>query len=119
MGSESKLKKVNYIGLIDTFIIMGVLLVYFSTLYKTLTNGFGSGFDDAYMFFRYAQNLVNTQQFVWNLGEAPIYGPTSIPFVYVVALFIEIIPAIKSNFLLPIVSWLFGLWTAILLLVIT
>lgn len=103
--------------LISFVIIIGVLLFYFLALYKTLSNGFGSGFDDAYMFFRYAQNLVHHQQLTWNLGESPIYGPTSIPYVYIVAIFILLLP-LKSNFLLPFVSWIIGLFVVILLFII-
>ncbi len=109
-------KTVNYYYLLNSLIIISILLIYFSALYKTLTDGFGGNFDDAYMFFRYAQNLVQNHQFAWNPGENPIYGPTSIPYVYVVAAFIKVIP-LRSNFLLPIISWLIGLFVVILLFV--
>jgi len=40
--------------------------------------------DDAYIFFRYAENIVNGYGFVWNIGEQPIEGYSS--FLYLVVL---------------------------------
>jgi hypothetical protein len=43
-------------------------------------------FDDAYMFLRYAHNLLAGFGMRWNRGEAPVFGATSLPHVLVVAL---------------------------------
>jgi hypothetical protein len=42
-------------------------------------------FDDAYMFLRYAHNLIAGFGLRWNRGEPPVYGATSLPHVAVVA----------------------------------
>lgn len=65
--------------------LFSALLVYFSLftflranyLYTTIL-------DDAYIFFRYAENIVNGYGFVWNIHEAPVEGYTS--FLYLVLL---------------------------------
>ena len=44
-------------------------------------------FDDAYMFLRYAHNLIAGFGLRWNRGEPPVYGATSLPHVAVVAFF--------------------------------
>ena len=42
--------------------------------------------DDAYIFLRYAENVVNGHGFVWNVGEQPVEGYTS--FLYLVVIII-------------------------------
>jgi hypothetical protein len=42
-------------------------------------------FDDAYMFLRYAHNWLAGFGLRWNRDEAPVYGATSLPQVFVVA----------------------------------
>ncbi|MDH3267801.1 MAG: hypothetical protein OEM46_02995 [Ignavibacteria bacterium] len=71
----------------NKIIIFICLLAYFaiinflrnSYLYTTIL-------DDAYIFFRYAENIVNGYGFVWNIGEAPVEGYTS--FLYLSTLII-------------------------------
>lgn len=66
--------------------------------------------DDAYIFFRYAENIVNGHGFVWNIGEQPIEGYTS--FLYLVVL-------IFAKFLsldLELFSIIFGIITSTLTL---
>lgn len=61
------------------------LLIYFSFftflrasyLYTTIL-------DDAYIFFRYAENIASGYGFVWNIGETPVEGYTS--FIYLILL---------------------------------
>ena len=52
----------------------------------TLLHAPPTSFDDAYMFLRYAHNLIDGYGLRWNRGEAPVYGATSLPHVLVVAL---------------------------------
>jgi len=66
--------------------------------------------DDAYIFFRYAENIVNGYGFVWNIGEQPVEGYTS--FLYLVVL-------IFAKFLsldLEIFSIIFGVFTSTFIL---
>lgn len=66
--------------------------------------------DDPYIFFRYAENIVNGYGFVWNIGEQPIEGYTS--FLYLVVL-------IFAKFLsldLELFSIIFGIITSTLTL---
>jgi hypothetical protein len=43
-------------------------------------------FDDAYMFVRYANNWLAGCGMAWNCGEAPVYGATSLPHAWLVAM---------------------------------
>jgi len=62
-----------------------VLLVAGERLW-TLLHAPPTSFDDAYMFLRYAHNLLDGYGLRWNRGEPPVYGATSLPHVLVVAL---------------------------------
>ncbi len=42
-------------------------------------------FDDAYMFIRYADNLLAGHGVAWNPGEEPTYGATSLLYLFLVA----------------------------------
>ena len=39
-------------------------------------------FDDAYMFLRYADHILAGEGMVWNIGEGPVYGATSLAYVF-------------------------------------
>ena len=70
----------RYYGLIA----LGLGLAFF--LLSTLLAYFGSTlFDDAYMFIRYADNLLDGHGLVWNQGEDPVYGTTSLLYAFTVA----------------------------------
>ena len=42
--------------------------------------------DDAYIFFRYAENIFNGFGFVWNIGELPVEGYTSFLYLAILVL---------------------------------
>jgi hypothetical protein len=46
-------------------------------------------FDDAYMFIRYARHVLSGDGLCWNRGEAPVFGATSLPHVWLLAAVIE------------------------------
>jgi arabinofuranosyltransferase len=71
----SKTKIVIFISLLAYFAIFNFLRN--SYLYTTIL-------DDAYIFFRYAENVSNGFGFVWNIGEPPVEGYTS--FFYLATL---------------------------------
>ncbi len=72
-----KTKLIIFISLLAYFAIFNFLRN--SYLYTTIL-------DDAYIFFRYAENIVNGYGFVWNIGEVPVEGYTS--FLYLSTLII-------------------------------
>lgn len=43
-------------------------------------------FDDAGMFYRYAWNLRHGYGLAWNVGQGPVFGLTSIPWVFLILL---------------------------------
>ncbi|MFI5236662.1 MAG: hypothetical protein ACHQLA_01835 [Ignavibacteriales bacterium] len=88
-------------------IIFICLLVYFA-IFNFLRNSYllTTILDDAYIFFRYAENIVNGNGFVWNIGEAPVEGYTS--FLYLFALII----AKFLSFDLEVFAILFGTVTS-------
>lgn len=49
-------------------------------------------YDDAYMFVRYADHLLAGEGMVWNVGEGPVYGATSLAYVLAVIPFRLIFP---------------------------
>lgn len=42
-------------------------------------------FDDAFMFIRYAENLLHGEGYTWNAGDPPVFGVTSILYTWAVA----------------------------------
>lgn len=54
-------------------------------------NGFKI-YDDAYMFVRYADHVLAGEGMVWNTGEGPVYGATSLAFVFAVIPFRLLMP---------------------------
>lgn len=71
----------------NKIIIFICLLAYFA-IFNFLRNSYlyTTILDDAYIFFRYAENIVNGYGIVWNIGEAPVEGYTS--FLYLFTLII-------------------------------
>jgi hypothetical protein len=65
--------------------VLVVVCVSFERLYA-LIHAPPTDFDDAYMFLRYARNVIAGYGLRWNRDEPPVYGATSIPHVLVVAL---------------------------------
>lgn len=54
-------------------------------------------FDDAYMFVRYADNLLHGYGYTWNPGEAPTFGCTSIPYTLLVACARRLLPGLSAS----------------------
>jgi len=69
--------------------------------------------DDAYIFFRYAENIYNGFGFVWNIGEPPVEGYTS--FLYLAILVLSKFFTID----LELFSILFGIISSALTLYIS
>ncbi len=70
----------------------------------TLAHAPPTYFDDAYMFLRYARNLIDGYGLRWNRGEPPVYGATSLPHVLIVALVRWASPALSNAAVLQISS---------------
>lgn len=71
----TKTKIIIFISLVAYFAVLNSFRLNY--LYTTIL-------DDAYIFLRYAENIVNGYGFVWNIHEAPVEGYTS--FLYLVVL---------------------------------
>jgi hypothetical protein len=65
------------------------------------------GFDDAFMFYRYALQMRAGHGFVWNVPDGPAFGPTSLLWTFVVTAF-SLLPLTQSHTLI-LASWIFGL----------
>ena len=67
----NKTKIINFLSLAAFFLVLNLLRLNY--IHTTIL-------DDAYIFFRYAENIVNGYGFVWNIHEPPVEGYTS--FLY-------------------------------------
>jgi hypothetical protein len=65
---------------------IAIVLVVAAERLWTLLHAPPTDFDDAYMFLRYAHNVIDGYGLRWNRGEAPVFGATSLPHVLVVTL---------------------------------
>jgi hypothetical protein len=57
---------------------------------RALVSAQATDFDDAYMFVRYAKHWLAGEGLRWNRGEAPVFGATSLPHVFAVALVMRV-----------------------------
>lgn len=63
------------------YYIPHIILLVFQILF------IGTAIDDAYITYHYAENLVKSGQLVWNIGEAPIEGYSTILLVLIQAVY--------------------------------
>jgi hypothetical protein len=54
-------------------------------------------FDDAFMFIRYAENLLDGHGYTWNAGDPAIFGVTSILFTWIITLVKGLFGGMMSN----------------------
>ena len=71
----SKTKIIIFILLVAYFAILNFLRLNY--LHTTIL-------DDAYIFLRYGENIVNGYGFVWNIGESPVEGYSSFLYLSVI-----------------------------------
>lgn len=69
-----------------------------------LTRAVPSDFDDAYMYLRYANNLLGGYGLAWNPGEGSVFGVTSLLHLLVLAKLRRVFPGLGAAALLRIAS---------------
>lgn len=94
--------------------LVGLAWYFTKPLLDFRAHGAVTTFDDAYMFVRYAHHLLSGDGVAWNAGAGPLYGLTSLPYVFVVAAGLATVP-LDDGLVLPLLSWgLAGLGLAVL-----
>jgi len=78
----------------------GSLAVGLAALAYIIYNSLPCFFDDAYMFIRYAQNILAGYGHAWNPGEGPAFGSTSVTHLAVVTLMKLCLPGLPDAQLL-------------------
>ncbi len=96
-------------------IAMLLIVVSLAAFLVYVFQHFSSGFDDAYMFIRYANNFRNGHEIAWNPGGEQTYGVTSLAYFAVVTLVKTLLPGIANGTLLVLVSTL-AIMLAVMLL---
>src|SRR3989344_5388213 len=80
---------------------IGILLLYASVLYAAVVMAIFPKWavDDAYITFRYAENLALHGELNWNVGEPPVEGYTGVALPVILAGFIKlgISPVVASR----------------------
>lgn len=79
---------------------LGLGLAVLAERAVTLAGSPPTDFDDAYMFVRYANNLLAGHGLAWNPGEPPVHGATSLLHVLVVAALRGLAPGLDDARLL-------------------
>jgi hypothetical protein len=87
---------------------------YARTLASALRHGRITEFDDAYMFVRYADNLIAGRGVSWNPDGAPTLGATTLPYLFVIAALRRFVH-VEPGLLVVIASSSFGLVAALVL----
>lgn len=68
-----------------------------------------SSFDDAYMFIRYARNLLGGRGIAWNSDGVQTYGATSLLYLFVITAALAVFPSAAPGTILAASSFTFGL----------
>ena len=76
-----------FLGILSLACLVQIFLVVLARLDQNRLD------DDAYMFVRYARNILNHGAVSWNPGEAPTYGLTSLGYLGLVLLLQTILRA--------------------------
>ena len=92
-------------NLLRLFFALVVVAVFLERL-RAFRHADPTDFDDAYMYLRYAHNALAGQWLVWNLGEAPVYGVTSVIHFLLVTLVRGLLPGIGQAAVLQVSSGL-------------
>lgn len=73
-----------------------------------LSNHLNTTFDDSYMFFRYAGNVLDGHGIAWNPDGVQTYGVTSLLYLFVIVLTSWMFPAAGSGPVLTVTSFVLG-----------
>lgn len=104
---------VSIMSVFTLVILTGVMVI---AVHEFISNP-PTVWDDALMFARYAHNLSETGIWVWNAGEAPVFGMTELAYGWSVYSVSQINPSLFPIALVQQTSTLFGvLWILILAL---
>ena len=90
----------NLLRLLCALVVVSVVL---ERVHAFLQAG-PTDFDDAYMYLRYAHNALAGHWLVWNPGEAPVYGVTSLLQLVLVTLLRGLLPGQGDAAILQIAS---------------
>ena len=114
MGIGRRLPRPTWRAALILLCLIGLARYYVKPILVLRAHGALTTFDDAYMFARYAHHVLSGNGVAWNVGAAPIYGLTSLPYVFVVAAGLAAVP-LEDGTVLPLLSWvLAGLALAVL-----
>lgn len=91
--------------------ILGLCLVFYSLVVDALfqADHLVSSFDDAYMFVRYARNMLAGHGIAWNPDGVQTYGVTSLLYMFVITAVLAIFPSAAPGPILSLSSFVFGL----------
>ena len=89
-----------------TAIIPAILVAWYCRMVWTAP---GTLFDDAFMYLRYAGNILAGHGFSWNPGDGNVYGVTSIAYTGIVTIARAVFPDMPAGVFLTRLSGLTGL----------
>jgi len=95
-------KTLNFLRLLCALV---VTVVFVERLHALRQAG-PTDFDDAYIYLRYAHNALAGQWLVWNPGQAPVYGVTSLLHFLLVTLVCGLFPGLGQAAVLQLASGL-------------
>jgi hypothetical protein len=95
----------RYLNALSIIIFLLALLSYFNYVENVSI----TGFDDAYMFVRYADNFLSGYGVAWNRDGTQTYGVTSILYLFWIVVLRWLFPEVDSANVLIRASALFGL----------
>lgn len=110
-GTLSEPRARSMIGIVLLFVLFFFYLVF---VFANLT----TSFDDAYMFLRYADNVLNGHGIAWNPDGVQTYGATSLLYLLLIVLGRGLFSQADGSAVLVITSSVLGLASLIVMAVI-
>ncbi|MBV6391055.1 MAG: hypothetical protein KPEEDBHJ_00259 [Anaerolineales bacterium] len=95
--------------LILVIVGLGAVIYFLAMDVLFLAGHLDSSFDDAYMFIRYARNLLGGHGIAWNSDGVQTYGATSLLYLFWIAAALAVFPSAAPGAILAVSSFTFGL----------
>jgi hypothetical protein len=92
-----------------TILGLGIVVYFLAMDALFLADHLDSSFDDAYMFIRYARNLLDGHGVAWNSDGVQTYGVTSLLYLFLIAAVLWLFPSAAPGPVLAASSFIFGL----------
>jgi hypothetical protein len=106
--SRSSVRTGSAVQKISSWLAVAAVVAVVARYLSLFRSGGPTHFDDAYMFLRYADNLIHGGRYGWNVEDGNTFGCTSIVYTFLVAICRWLFPRVDGGMLLKAISAALG-----------